>query len=98
MSGRALSLVILSLLAVLDRRAATAAPPGPFAADAEAEVPRIRAHLLEVEETLRARDVGHLSAPLRAARTRNLDHLRAYARRGIFPRNRHTPGARHPIF
>lgn len=48
-------------------------------------VTRIRTHLAYVEATLRARDVSHLSPAQRAARTRTLDHLRTYWRRGEFP-------------
>jgi hypothetical protein len=55
----------------------------PTAADDPTE--RVRTHLAYVEARLRARDVSNLSPAARAARTRTLDHLRAYWRRGEFP-------------
>lgn len=58
---------------------------------------QIRAHLAQVEQFLRNRDVSHLSPELREAREQNLDRLRAYRQRGEFPRNTHTNEER-PVF
>lgn len=63
----------------------------PAATDDPTE--RIRTHLAFVEAALRGRDVAHLSPALRAARTRALDHLRAYWQRGEFP----SSDARHGL-
>lgn len=52
---------------------------------ADDPVDRVRTHLAYVEAQLRATDVSALSPAERAARTRTLDHLRAYWERGQFP-------------
>jgi hypothetical protein len=58
---------------------------------------RIRAHLTRVEADLRATDVSALGAERRAARSRHLDRLREYRRRGVFPHN-HDLAVRTPCF
>lgn len=58
---------------------------------------RIQAHLRRTERDLRAADHDHLAPVQRRRRERALDHLRAYRRRGEFPRNRVVPG-RTPCF
>lgn len=58
---------------------------------------RITAHLVQVEDKLRHRDVSHLSQELQAQRLRNLDFLREYIEVGEYPRNTHVPGIR-PVF
>lgn len=58
---------------------------------------RIAAHLRRVERDLRATDHDHLTAGQRRRRERTLDRLRAYRRRGEFPRNDTHPG-RTPCF
>lgn len=58
---------------------------------------RIRDHLREVERQLRARDVSHLPADLQRARERNIERLRTYRKRGVFPHNTIVP-ERRPIF
>jgi hypothetical protein len=65
---------------------------------AAVETARIRTHLAAVEQELRGRDVGNLTASQQAARTRNLDILHEYWVRGIFPKNTGFPGARVPYF
>lgn len=57
---------------------------------------RVRRHLRLAERTLRRARVDHLGAPQRAARRRALKDLRAYRRRGVFPRNTDFPGQRVP--
>jgi len=61
------------------------------------ETQRIQAHLERVEDEIRARDVAHLSAAQRAARTQHLDDLRAYRLSGRFPHN-HESAERTPVF
>lgn len=63
----------------------------------EADRERIQHHLKEVEQTLRARDVSHLSDKLQKERKRNLDVLREYRRAGEFPHNTYV-GWRNPVF
>lgn len=64
----------------------------------DAEDLRIRTHLAYVEKLLRSRPVHHLSEKLQQARERNLDRLRTYWKRGIFPRNKAYPDERRPTF
>lgn len=59
---------------------------------------RIRTHLAYVEDLLRRSTPTSLPPALRAARLRNLDHLREYRERGIFPRNENPEGVRAPCF
>src|SRR5438874_13010640 len=59
---------------------------------------RIRRRMARVERLLRARDTMALSPERREARKRMLDYLRAYYRRGIFPRNVENPGRHQPVF
>jgi hypothetical protein len=70
----------------------------PLDSFAVAEQARVRAHFDSAEREVRAHPVTGLSAPQRAARARALDRLHAYAARGVFPRNRHFPGAFVPSF
>ncbi|MBA2662263.1 MAG: hypothetical protein H0U74_08195 [Bradymonadaceae bacterium] len=58
---------------------------------------RIRAHLIEVEQELRARNVSHFSVQLQEARRQNLDRLREYRIAGAFPHNTHVPW-QQPVF
>ena len=58
---------------------------------------RLRTHLAYVEGLLRARDVSHLTPAQRERRTRLLDQLRAYRKRGVFPQNTYQRG-RTPVF
>jgi hypothetical protein len=66
--------------------------------DREVERARIAAHLARVEAELRATDVTALPVARRAARARNLDLLRAYRERGIFPHNHVVLDHRTPVF
>jgi hypothetical protein len=59
---------------------------------------RIGAHLARVEVQLRRRDVSDLTARQRAARLRNIERLRAYRERGVYPRNEDFPGELVPYF
>lgn len=59
---------------------------------------RITTHLAYVEATLRARNVDGMPHELRAERMRNLDRLREYWMRGIYPRNLDRPEDRRPCF
>jgi hypothetical protein len=52
---------------------------------------RLRQHFKRAESILRAQDVSHLPLPIQRAREHYLDHLHAYAARGIFPRNYERP-------
>ncbi|HUL02743.1 MAG TPA: hypothetical protein VLV16_05880 [Gemmatimonadales bacterium] len=70
----------------------------PLDAFAVAEQARVRAHFDSAEREVRAHPVAGLSVEQRAARARALDRLHAYAARGVFPRNRHFPGALVPSF
>ena len=63
-----------------------------------AEQARVRAHFDSAEREVRGNSVVGLSVAQRAARARALDRLHAYATRGVFPRNRHFPGALVPSF
>lgn len=58
------------------------------------ETTRLQVHLEYVETRLRAADASRLDAARRAARARNLELLRVYHRRGVFPRNPTVPGRR----
>jgi hypothetical protein len=69
------------------------APPGP---EIDEDL-RLRVHLEYVEQLLRAADTSHLTPDLQRARARNLDLLRAYHHRGVFPRNHRFP-ERRPHF
>lgn len=64
----------------------------------KAERARIQTHLERVERELRSRDVMHLSPSQRAARTRNLNSLRDYRQRGVFPHNHDFGDRRMPYF
>jgi|GEM_PF-4534123 len=63
-----------------------------------AERERIRAHLRQVEQALRARDVSHLTEETQQARRQQLEVLREYRERGLFPRNVDFPNAKVPVF
>jgi hypothetical protein len=67
-------------------------------AAAHREVARLRRHFRRVLAELHDMDVTHLSAEQAASRTRLLDELARYARRGRFPKNRDFPGTRIPYF
>lgn len=71
--------------------------PRAVAAQADAEVARIRAHLERVEYELLSADVSAFSAEQRAARTYFIAVLREYREAGVFPHN-HTAGERTPVF
>ncbi len=75
-----------------------AGSPVPWSSPAAAETARIRARLVAVERSLRAKDVSAWSPTERIARSRNLEVLHEYWVRGVFPRNTSVPGARVPIF
>ena len=62
------------------------------------EVRRLREHFRRVDAELTSRDVSHLSAQQRAARARNIEVLREYARAGIFPHNHDFPDQTLPFF
>ena len=66
--------------------------------DQEVEHARIAAHLERVEAELRAADVTPLPLVRRLARARNLDQLRAYRERGVFPHNHVALDHRTPVF
>jgi hypothetical protein len=68
-----------------------------FAAPAS-ERTRLEQHFTVVEQELLARDVSALSAEQRAARARNIQVLREYARAGVFPHNHDFDDARMPYF
>ncbi len=53
---------------------------------------RLRQHFRRVDAILRARDLSRLSPAQQQARAQYLDTLRAYARRGVFPRNYERDG------
>jgi hypothetical protein len=65
---------------------------------AEREVTRLRRHFATVLEELRSRDVSGLSSAQRAARATHIERLRAYAARGVFPRNTDFADQRVPYF
>lgn len=83
-----------------------ASPLGPTASaqqrplDAvEGDRIRIRAHLAQVEDELRAADTAHLDPAQRAARAEQIAQLRAYRMRGEFPHGSATqPGLLAPTF
>jgi hypothetical protein len=54
--------------------------------------------LAYLETLLRSRDVGNWPEELRAERARNLDRLRDYRLRGIYPANYDHPEAQKPCF
>jgi hypothetical protein len=62
------------------------------------EIPRLRRHFATVERELLARNVSHLTPAQRAARARNVETLRAYARSEVFPKNTDHPGRPTPYF
>ena len=64
----------------------------------EDEVCSIQAHLEHVARLLLERDTAGMSSELRRARLLNLERLREYAGRGIFPRNRRFRGDLVPHF
>ena len=59
---------------------------------------RLKTHLQYVEQTLRKREIQHLSPELQANRKKLLDHLQAYHQAGAFPHNYDHPGERKPCF
>jgi hypothetical protein len=59
---------------------------------------RLRKRFARVERTLRSRDCSTLTMEQQNARSLMLDNLRAYARRGRFPRNFHFPNKHQPVF
>ncbi len=65
---------------------------------ADAEVARVRAHLIGAEALLDARDVSALTPAQRAARARARERLRAYREAGVFPHNHDFPTHRVPYF
>lgn len=65
---------------------------------ADAEVERVRAHLVGAEALLDARDVSALSPAQRAARARARERLRAYREAGLFPHNHDFADRRVPYF
>ena len=65
---------------------------------ADPEVTRLRRHFAAVERELVARDVSQLALPQREARARRIARLRAYARRGVFPKNTDFPDRATPYF
>lgn len=102
-------LVKLGLLAVVVITSAFVASPANSGSDGrpavtsieqwhEAEVARIQEHLAGAEEILLAADVSSLSPAQLAARTHNVELLRGYRERGVFPRNIHFAGSREPYF
>jgi hypothetical protein len=92
MSERQILMVIATSIITLLAATATAK-----SSVVERDRVRIQAHLEQVEEELRSRDVSHLSPELRAERARNLDRLHAYRKAGEFPRNTHVAW-RQPVF
>lgn len=62
------------------------------------EVQRLERHFAVVEQELLARDVSSLDAEQRAARARNIEVLREYARGGVFPHNHDFNDRRIPYF
>lgn len=75
-----------------------AAVTGQPQARIDREVARLRAHFTQVDRTLTARDVSHLTADQRRARAVHILRLRDYAAAGRFPQNTHHPGAYVPYF
>ena len=67
-------------------------------APADPEVLRLRRHFAIVERELLARDVSQLAPAQRDARARHIARLRAYARRGVFPKNTDFPDRFVPYF
>jgi hypothetical protein len=65
--------------------------------DPAGDVERLREHFRTVEAELMKRDVSHLTAPQRAARTHHIRALRAYGEAGLFPHN-HNQVSRAPFF
>jgi hypothetical protein len=63
-----------------------------------AEVWRIQAHLAGAERLLRSTSTDALNPQQRLARARNIELLRAYRLRGVFPHNTGHPGRRVPYF
>lgn len=63
-----------------------------------AERSRIRAHLERVEEELRSAPTSHLPEEVKAARQQQVEVLREYRKRGVFPRNLAYPHAKVPVF
>ena len=66
-------------------------------AESPSDKETIQQHLELVESGLRERDVSHLSPTLQKARIQNLNTLRVYWKKGVFPRNTHHE-ARTPYF
>jgi hypothetical protein len=82
------------VLALLAPTAAAAAPLDAVQADRL----RIRQHLSQVEQRLRAAPVDELSPSARLARARSLDELHRYWQVGVFPHNSQHPNQRRPYF
>jgi hypothetical protein len=59
---------------------------------------RIKTHLLFVEEMLRKKESGHLTAELRKSRAQLLDRLHEYAVAEMYPSNYDSPNERKPCF
>ncbi len=63
-----------------------------------AERARIRAHLERVEAELRTAPTDHLPEEVQVAREQQVEVLREYRKRGVFPRNLAYPHAKVPVF
>jgi hypothetical protein len=59
---------------------------------------RLEAHFARALSIVEARDTSMLDTSLREARAKNLERLRAYRARGLFPRNTDFPRGRAPYF
>lgn len=97
-----LSLTLLALVSPGHAAAPHAAPLDGVVAGVvtplEADRRRIRAHLAEVESSLRAAPVDTLDADQQARRAASLDALHTYRLAGEFPHNVEVPGERVPVF
>lgn len=98
-----LGLITVALATLALAGAWTVPPPaGDHAGTVEqwhrAEVARIQEHLAGAERMLLAADVASLSPSQRVARSRNIELLRGYRERGVFPRNIHFADSREPYF
>ncbi len=93
-----LAVAMVALIAAADRRDRAGARSEYLRRTVETEVERIQAHLRGAEEMLLAADIRGLTPAQREARARNVELLRGYRERGVFPRNLHFPDSREPYF
>lgn len=92
------SLGLVTLLLATARLGAHRAEDGADARVAKAERARIQQHLAGAELQLIRASTASLTAPQQRARMKQIERLRSYARRGVYPHNHDFSGQHRPYF